>query len=91
MNCYVHDRTPAVGLCVACQKAICRECVGQDAPRLVCRSCREKSVILGFEYRSNVMFGSSPLVHVCMGIDAATMRPKIAKGVASLPLPPNCR
>jgi hypothetical protein len=84
MNCYVHDRSAAVGLCAACQKAVCRECVGRDAPRLICRSCMQSRVVLGFEYRSGVSFGTWPLVHVCMGLDPATMRPRIARGVVAI-------
>lgn len=36
MNCFLHERTAAVGLCAVCQKAVCRDCVGRDAPRVVC-------------------------------------------------------
>ena len=40
--------------------------------------------MLGFEYRSEVSFGSWPLVHVCMGVDSITMRPKVARGVIAI-------
>ena len=84
MNCYVHDRVPAVGLCVSCQKAVCRECIGREAPRLVCRTCSENRIVMGFEYRSAVTVGSWPLLHICAGIDPATMRPRVAKGVIAI-------
>jgi hypothetical protein len=83
MNCYTHYTIPAVGMCAVCQRAICRDCVGHDVPRLICRSCAERGV-LGFEYRSSMTIGTWPLVHVCMGMDPITMRPKVAKGVIAL-------
>jgi hypothetical protein len=84
VNCFVHDRTPAVGLCTVCQKAVCRDCVGRDTPRLICRSCLDGRPILGFEYRSSRAIGTWPLVHVCMGVDPATMRPRLARGVIAI-------
>jgi hypothetical protein len=85
MNCYTHTTRPSVGICAVCQKAICPDCVGRDAPRLVCRDCVERrAVMFGFEYRSPVMIGTWPLVHICMGIDPVTMRPRAAKGVIAI-------
>jgi hypothetical protein len=84
MNCFVHDRSPAVGLCAVCQKAVCRQCVGLDTPRLICRACLEGRAVLGFEYRSRSSVGGWPLIHVCMGIDPRTLRPRIAKGVVAI-------
>jgi hypothetical protein len=84
MNCFVHDRVSAVGVCVSCQKAMCRACVGRDAPRLVCRACSTGRAVLGFEYRSAASIGEWPLVHICAGVDPATMRPKVAKGVIAI-------
>ena len=84
MNCFVHNRSSAVGLCSACQRALCRECVGQDTPRLVCRTCIRQRAVLGFEYRSSVAIGGWPLVHVCLGVDPITMRPRVAKGVVAI-------
>jgi hypothetical protein len=85
MNCFVHERTAAVGVCVVCQKAVCHECVGRDTPRLVCRTCAEHGgTILGFEYKSRAAIGNWPLVHVCTAVNPVTMRPKIAKGVIAL-------
>ncbi len=84
MNCYVHDRTPAVGICAVCQKAVCRDCVGVETPRLVCRTCATSRAVLGYEYRSAAAIGDWPLVHVCMGMDAVTMRPKVARGVVAV-------
>ena len=84
MNCFVHDRNAAVGMCVACQRAVCHECVGRHTPPLVCRTCAERGTVLGYEYKSAATIGEWPLIHVCMGLDAATMRPKVAKGVVAI-------
>jgi len=84
MNCFVHPRTAAVGLCAVCQKAVCPDCVGRDTPRVVCRACLERSAVIGFEYRSSVTIGNWPLIHICMGVDPLTMGPKVAKGVLAI-------
>jgi hypothetical protein len=84
MNCFIHDRSPAVGLCAVCQRAVCRDCVGRDSPRIVCRTCIEQRTIQGFEYRSNASIGSWPLIHICAGLDPTTMRPRVAKGVVAI-------
>lgn len=84
MNCFIHDRTAAVGMCVVCQRGMCRDCVGRDSPRLVCRTCIQQRVVLGFEYRSTATLAGLPLVHICVGIDPSTMRPRVAKGVVAI-------
>lgn len=84
MNCFTHSQTAAVGMCVVCQKAVCHDCVGRAAPRLVCRTCAAGGSTLGFEYKSSAMIGAWPIIHVCAGIDATTMRPKVAKGVIAI-------
>jgi hypothetical protein len=84
MNCFTHERTAAIGLCAACQKAICHECVGREAPRLICRSCAAANATLGFEYTSSATLGGWPLVHICAGVDVVTMRPKVARGVIAI-------
>jgi hypothetical protein len=83
MNCFVHEQSSAVGICVACQKAMCRQCVGRESPRLVCRVCAERRAVVGFEYRSAAI-GDWPLVHICMGVDPVTMRPRVAKGFVAI-------
>ena len=84
MNCYVHDPSPAVGLCAVCQRALCRECVRTERPRLVCVACSESGAVIGFEWKSRARIGSWPLVHICLGNDAATLRPKVARGVIAI-------
>jgi hypothetical protein len=84
MNCFVHGRSAAVGICAICQKAVCHECVGRDAPRVVCRTCIQGPAILGFEYRSRAAIGAWPLIHICTGLDPVTMRPRVAKGVVAI-------
>jgi len=95
MNCFTHSRNAAVGMCVACQKGICHQCVAQEMPRLVCRTCAARGgtgygwmawygVGYGYEYKSSVTIGGWPLVHVCAGIDPVTMRLRIAKGIVAI-------
>jgi hypothetical protein len=84
MNCFVHARAPAVGLCAVCQKAVCRDCVGRDTPRIICRTCIEQRTIVGYEYRSSLAIGGWPLVHVAAGFDPVTMRPRVARGVIAI-------
>ena len=84
MHCFNHDGVAAIGTCAVCQKAICRQCVGADRPRLMCRTCIEQRPMLGFEYRSELMIGNLPFIHMCAGIDPVTMRPRVAKGVIAI-------
>jgi hypothetical protein len=84
VNCFVHDRTPAVGICAVCQKAVCHQCVGRSTPRLVCRTCLDRQYVAGFEYRSSATVAGWPLIHICLGLDLATMRPRVAKGVLAI-------
>ncbi len=83
MNCFLHD-TPSIGVCMVCGKAMCRECVGVDAPKLICRPCLERKGVLGYEYVSKAKWGNWPMVHICAGINPQTGRPKVAKGVIAM-------
>jgi hypothetical protein len=84
VNCFVHDRSAAVGLCASCQKAVCRECIGRETPRVVCRTCIEQRAVVGFEYKSSASIAGWPLIHICMGADPSTLRPRVAKGVIAV-------
>jgi len=84
MHCFVHEKEPAVGVCGACQRGACRACVAREAPRIVCRTCAERGTVIGFEWKSQAHIGSWPLVHVAMGMDAVTQRPKVARGVIAI-------
>jgi hypothetical protein len=84
LNCFTHDQAAAIGICSISQKAICRQCVGREAPRIACRSCIQHVGVVGFEYASSLTLGSWPLVHICMGMDRSTMRPRIADGVIAV-------
>jgi hypothetical protein len=50
----------------------------------VCRTCVQQRAVLGFEYRSPVSIGGWPLIHICAGVDPATMRPRVAKGIVAI-------
>src|SRR5262249_18370408 len=67
-----------------CQKGVCRDCVAQETPRLVCRSCAEDRRVIGFEYRSAAAIGGLPFVHISAGMDPVTMRPRVAEGVIAI-------
>ena len=94
MNCFTHSRTPAVGLCVVCQKGVCHDCVARQAPRLVCRMCSTAAAPAGFgwsgwygygyEYKSATTIAGWPLVHVCSGVDPVTMRLRVARGIVAV-------
>ena len=94
MNCFIHNGRSAVGVCALCGKAVCRECVAQDTPRLLCASCAARGVMptygrygsygYGYEYKSSMSIGAWPLIHVCAGVDPATLRPRVAKGVIAI-------
>ncbi len=94
MNCFTHGRSPAVGVCVVCQKGVCHECVARQSPRLVCRTCSTAAAPVGFgwsgwygygyEYKSPTTIGGWPLVHVCSGVDPVTMRLRVARGVVAI-------
>jgi len=83
MQCYIHRGTEAVGVCSACGRAVCRDCVLADTPRLVCRACGE-TALYGYEYTSDLSIGNLPFVHICTGIDPVTRRPRVAKGVIAI-------
>jgi len=36
------------------------------------------------EYRSRTSLGGWPLIHICVGVDPATMRPRVAKGIVAI-------
>jgi hypothetical protein len=44
----------------------------------------QQGALFGYEYRSRTVIGTWPLVHVCTGVDPATMRPRVAKGIIAV-------
>ena len=42
MKCYVHKDRDAVGICSVCYKGVCKDCIGTDDPRIICKSCLKK-------------------------------------------------
>jgi hypothetical protein len=58
--------------------------VARDAPRLVCRTCVERGGVIGFEYKSRARLGTWPLVHIVLGMDPVTLRPRVARGVIAV-------
>jgi len=44
LKCYFHPKKDAVGLCSVCYKAICKDCVGDDTPELICKNCMRKGI-----------------------------------------------
>jgi len=94
MNCFIHGGKAAVGMCAACQKGVCRDCVARQAPRLLCRDCAAGGTVAAYpwwggygysyEYKSAVTIAGWPLLHLAAGVDPSTMRPRIAKGVVAI-------
>ena len=94
MNCFMHSRNAAVGMCAFCQKGVCHECIAKETPRIVCRACAARGNMLrygwsgwygyGYEYTSSTTIAGWPLIHMCAGIDPVTMRPRIARGVVAI-------
>ena len=68
MNCFTHTNRPAAGICAVCQKAICHDCVGRDAPRLVCGDCLSRgSMMYGWEYKSTAAIGGMAVGSIAVG------------------------
>lgn len=64
----------------------CRECgkpISDQA--LACPHCGMPGAsMMGWEYRSEAAIGSLPLIHVAVGLDPATGRKRIARGVIAI-------
>ncbi len=46
MNCFNHNKSTAIGICKACGKALCSDCLVQMENGLACKESCEKRVIL---------------------------------------------
>ena len=84
MKCRTHYRVDALGFCHFCRNPICFDCSARTSPHLICDACARKGLSIGFEYRSAAAIGDWPLLHVCSAVDAASMRPKAARGVIAI-------
>ena len=52
MNCFTHERVAAVGMCVACQRGVCRgNASAGSLPRLICGTCAASRAVLVFVYK----------------------------------------
>jgi hypothetical protein len=64
----------------------CREC-GREMSDMAaaCPQCGAPTApTVGYEYRSSAAIGDLPLLHVAVGIDPATGRKRIARGVVAI-------
>jgi hypothetical protein len=52
--------------------------------RRECTACVARGPVIGFEYKSEASLGSLPLLHITTGVDAATGRPRVARGVIAM-------
>ncbi|MDX2198258.1 MAG: hypothetical protein SF069_04705 [Phycisphaerae bacterium] len=43
MRCFVHEDRESIGICVACGRGVCRECVSEEAGAVSCRNRCEGS------------------------------------------------
>ena len=53
MNCFNHPDVPAVGICKACQKGLCKECAFDLGHGIACKNHREEVEVLS-QYQSGM-------------------------------------
>ncbi|MGQ9733509.1 MAG: NINE protein [Candidatus Bipolaricaulia bacterium] len=44
MKCYLHQERDAVGVCVACGKAVCQECAQEVEGKIYCKACAAEAI-----------------------------------------------
>lgn len=81
MNCFNHTDVDAVGVCKACGKALCPDCIAEVQGAMVCRnSCEDRltaaPAVMAMGYRgvrktSSVKILGLPLYDIAMGPDPA--------------------
>ena len=85
MNCFQHADRSAVGVCRACGKALCRDCLVEVEGGIACRDTCEEQVaamprggaVVGYRSirrRSSVTVYGLPLVDIAIGPDPTTGR-----------------
>jgi hypothetical protein len=66
----------------------CPECRSQISDQaMACPHCGKvlrEGRMFGYEYRSNLHFGSLPFLHIAYGLDPFTGRKRVAKGVIAI-------
>ena len=64
MNCFNHPNVPAVGICKACQKGLCKECAVDLGHGIACKGHHEEVDMLN----SFQFYKLAPLIFTMLGI-----------------------
>jgi hypothetical protein len=65
MNCFNHPGVPAVGICKACQKGLCKECALDLGHGIACKNHREEMEMLN---ATGGFYKQAPLTFLSLGL-----------------------